>query len=242
MQRILISIVGFLLLLSVGNSALAYRPYVSTNAAVNSPQNRTLEAGFFSYAKEGSEATLTTPSLDLSYSLINRLDIGVTSSLQIYTESEARNVELSNTSVYFDYQIRNGILQKKTGLSIMTEVTLLLPTTIKGERDLGLVAIIAASEEFFNFKYHVNAGVTFDQADFNPGFLWGVIVEYPFFESFRIGIEFAGAAIDTQLPNNQGGLGIIWKLGVVSVDVGARMGLSDAANDWEITTGITLSF
>ena len=53
----------------------------------------------------------------------------------------------------------------------------LLPSTVKGERKAGLEGILAASGKIPSLAYHVNAGMGFNREDFDPGGLWGVILE-----------------------------------------------------------------
>ncbi len=239
MKKTFLVIVTLLISVSFVYPALAYRPYISTSAQVDEPGEWWLQMGVFDISKEGADSTITTPSVDLSYGFMPRFDAGLTGNLQVYTSGNSRNVELTGTTVYLDYQIKNGVMQGDKGPSVMAELNLLLPQTVRGQRDVGLNGILAASGDFFKFGYHVNTAFNFDQIDFNPGVVWGAIVEYPFNGKFRIGVEFTGTTTYTQPPDNIAGIGCIWELGPFHLDFGARMGLSKSANDWTITTGVS---
>jgi hypothetical protein len=48
-------------------SALAYRPFVSTDAAVSNLGEVEIELGYFTLERTGRENTITTPSVVLNY-------------------------------------------------------------------------------------------------------------------------------------------------------------------------------
>ena len=55
--------------------AWAYRPFVSTDAAVADPGFMEIELGYFQLAHEHHEDTFSTPKLVLNYGIVDRLEI-----------------------------------------------------------------------------------------------------------------------------------------------------------------------
>lgn len=236
------TVIAFLLIFLITTPASAYRPYETFDASVNTVNQFEAQIGVFDISKEGAVSTITTPTWNCSYGPIKNIDFGFEGQLQVYTSDNSRNVELIEPIVYVDYQLRRGVLMGETGPSIMLEWDLILPSTVRGQRDVGFDSYIAASYVYKDIATHVNAGLVFDQINFNAGFNWGVIVEYPFTAPFRVGVDFNGTTTYSQKPEIVGTVAAIWTVGFAAFDVAARMGLTDASQDWEITTGVTLTF
>jgi len=232
--------IAFLFLLK--NPAFAYRPYQGENAAVTDKNQFSLELGLPDFSKEGSVSEITLPGFDLSYGFMNRWGIGYSGEVQIYKSGTERNGELDGSFLYLNYILKEGVLQDQSGVSVMVEAAILLPSTKRGERRVGFGGLGAISGEVFNFGYNLSVGAGFVRKDFDGRILWGVIIEYPFDSEFRIGLEFNGNATYSELPENSGLIGIRWELGWLTLDSGARMGFSEASSDWELTSGITIGF
>ncbi|MBI4971702.1 MAG: hypothetical protein HZB37_09590 [Planctomycetes bacterium] len=228
-------------LLTYQYTAFAYRPFVSTDASVAEKGKADIELGMFDISSQDDNKEIKVPSLRLNYGFIKNWEFVYESDLQIYASQEARNVELIEPAAFFQGIIREGILQKAAGPSFSIEFGTLLPSTVKNERSAGLEGIAIVSLEFWKFLFHVNLGMEFDRKDFDPGIIWGTIMEYPFEGKFRLVAEINGSGVENQKSENSGLIGFIWNLGAYDLDFGARKGFSRAADDWELTTGITFS-
>jgi hypothetical protein len=93
------------------------------------------------------------------------------------------------------------------------------------------------------FTYHVNFGGGVDRAKGNPFAIWGVIMEFPLFSSFRLVGEVNGESVKGEPANNSGLFGFIWQppSSKVLIDAGIRRGISSGAPDWLFTMGLTFS-
>ena len=55
--------------------ALAYRPFVSTDAAVAEPKEVEIELGYFNLERTRRETTITTPSMVLNFGLTKKWEV-----------------------------------------------------------------------------------------------------------------------------------------------------------------------
>ena len=62
-------------MLLIPASAWAYRPFVSTDAAVADPREVEVELGYFNLERSGHENTIATPSVVLNYGVAKRLEL-----------------------------------------------------------------------------------------------------------------------------------------------------------------------
>lgn len=222
-------------------NAFAYRPFVSTDAAVSELNKTEVEIGFldFSHAERN---TIDAPSLRLNYGFAKDWEVVAESDLQVYREGSSRDVELTDSAISLKKVMREGVLQEKQGLSVASEFGVLLPSTIEGQRNAGLEGTQIVSGKWNNFLYHANLGIEFDRENFDPNGLWGFILEYPFERSFRLAGEVNGNFKRNGLPENSALAGFIWTIDNKSFDFGFRKGISSAAPRWELTSGITFLF
>lgn len=133
-------------------------------------------------------------------------------------------------------------MQDEDGLSVASEFSVLLPSTVEGQRKSGLEGIQIISGQWTSFLYHVNLGIEFDRENFDSNGLWGFILEYPLQKSFRLVGEVNGSFKKDSLPENSALIGFIWSIHGKDFDFGVRKGFSNAAPDWALTTGRTFSF
>ncbi len=235
----------FLLLgaiITVTDTSLAYRPFVSTDAAVAETGRTEVEWGFFNFSHDhDNENLLDVPSLRLNYGFQKNSEVVAEGILQIYKQSSDRDLELKEPAVSLKTIWLEGILQGKDGPSFATEVGILLPSTIEEERNTGFSAVGIISYKLSDFLFHINAGMERDR-NFKSNAVWGIIGEYPFEGKFRIAGEINGTAQNDEQPENSALIGFIWTIGKADYDFGFRKGLSDIAPDWELTAGVTFNF
>ncbi len=230
------------LTLSVGTNCFAYRPFILTDAAVADKNELELELGAFSLLldEEGDEVVL--PSLKLNFGVVANWELVGEFGVQVYQEGEGLGFELVDPGLFLKGVLREGLLQGKGGPSVAFEFGALVPSTLEVERNFGFGALGILSSKIWDVVYHLNLGMEFDREDLDPHGIWGVILEYPFEGKLRAVAEVNGIFGTNGPPEHFALIGFIWEVGGVNVDFGIRKGLSEAAIDWEITSGVTFSF
>jgi len=223
-------------------SSFAYRPFVSTDASVAEEKRFELELGAFKFSHQDGENRLVVPGTRVNYGVIKNWELSGEFDTQIYREKDRRNLEIRDPAATLQGIVRDGILQGKGGPSLGIDFSALIPSTLKGERSAGISGVGILSYKFFDLVYHVNAGLELDRSRIGPNAIWGVILEYPFKGAFRIVGEINGTVKNEGLPETSGLIGFIWRIKGIDFDFGAREGFSDAAPDWELTSGMTVYF
>lgn len=226
----------------ISRYAFAYRPFVSTDAAVAEIGELEIELGLFTISSDEGTKEITVPSLVLNYGILKNWEIVGEFDVQVYKEGEDRNTELKDPALFLKGILHEGILQDQEGPSFAIEFGVLFPSTIKGERNAGFEGIGILSGKIFDLVYHLNVGGELDRENFDPKGIWGSILEYPYKGRFRFVGELNGEFEFRGQHEIFGLIGFIWEIRNVDIDFGVRKGLSDVASDWELTTGITFSF
>jgi len=219
-------------------SAWAYRPFVSTDAAVADPREVEIELGYFNLERTGRENTISTPHVVLNYGIAKNLELVAEFNLQV-----SPDVELTDPSLSLKGVLRQGLLQDKPGVSVAVEAGPLLPSTLPHEDRVGFEVIGIVSGKLAPVTVHVNGGGGLDRDGRGFG-VWGVIGELPVHSKLRLVGEVNGQSTEGERPNNSALLGIIWQPTSKNLflDAGVRHGLSRAAPDWQFTMGLTFGF
>jgi hypothetical protein len=232
-------IISFMLGIS---DAFAYRPFVSTDAAVADKNEWEIELGLFSMSRDKGQNEIFIPSLRINYGISKNWEIVGEFDLQVYKEGEDRDSELTEPALFLKGVLREGILQDQEGTSFVVELGVLLPSTVEGKRKAGVEGIVVFSGKISDIVYHLNLGGELDREEFAPHGIWGIILEYPFEGRFRLVAEVNGSFKRDGHPENSGLMGFIWESGGFNLDFGIRKGFSSEASDWALTTGIAISF
>jgi hypothetical protein len=222
--------------------ALAYRPFISTDADVARAGEAEIEYGALGIRKDGGETTVVTTDV--------RLNVGLFESFELVVEGASARREgegssdLVDPAIFGKFLVRRGALQGESGPSVALEAGVLLPETIAGSRRAGLEALAIVSERLGPFVAHVNAGVAVDRQAHRAQGIWGLIVERPLTNRIRIASEIAGESQTPGGPNHTALLGGIVELEgfPIAFDAGVREGLSKASEDWSFTIGFTVGF
>ena len=227
---------GFLLL---PTCAWAYRPFVSTDAAVADPKEVEIELGYFNLERARRENTVRTPSLVLNYGLFKNWE--AVGELRVEASPD---FEITDPGLFLKAVLKEGFLQEKPGVSVAIEAGPLLPSTLRGEHGVGFEAIGIVSGRVSPCTVHVSTGGGIGRADTRPFWIWGVIGELSVARNLRLVGEVNGESTQGELPNNSALLGFIWQptSSNVFLDAGIRRGISRAAPDWEFTIGVTFGF
>ncbi len=230
-----------LFMLFLPSPTWGYRPFISTDAAVAGLKEMEIELGYLNLERTEGENTLIIPQLVVNY--------GIARNLEVVGEFEVEkpldeDLELVDPALSLKTVLREGILQEKNGVSIAIETSLLLPSTVQGERKFGFETMGIFSEKLSPFIFHINIGGGVDRVETSPFAVWGLIVEFPVNSKFRLVGEVSGEGIREEVASNSGLLGFIWKSTRpnVFVDAGIRKGISGETLDWMFTTGLTFAF
>ena len=224
--------------LLVPASAWAYRPFVSTDAAVADPNEVEIELGYFNLDRTGRQNTISTPHAVLNYGVAKNIELVAEFNLEV-----SPDVELTDPSVSLKGVLKEGVLQDKPGVSIAVEAGPLVPSTLPRERRAGFEAIGIVSGKLEPVTVHVNGGGGLDRTGELFG-VWGVIGELPVHPKLRLVAEVNGESTQGASPNNSALLGVIWQPTEKNLflDAGVRRGISRAAPDWQFTLGLTYGF
>lgn len=222
--------------------AFAYRPFVSTDADVVDVNEWEIELGLFSISHDEGINEITVPSVIINYGISKTLEVVGEFDVQAYTQGEERNFELKDPVLLLKGVLREGVLQNQKGVSFAAEFAVLLPSTVKEEGNVGIEVIGILSAKILDLVYHLNFGGELEREESDLNGIWGVILEYPFEAKLRLVGEVNGVIKQHSFPDNSGLIGFIWEIGGFTIDFGTRRGFSEAAADWELTTGITFSY
>jgi hypothetical protein len=219
--------------------AWAYRPFVSTDAAVADPKGFEIELGYFNLEHARHDNTITTPSLVLNYGFIPNWEAVAEFSVEASPE-----FEVADPGLFVKGVLKKGVLQDKPGLSIAVEAGVLLPSTLPHEHGVGFEAIGIVSGTVAPVTVHVNGGGGLARDDQHAFGVWGVIAELPVHSRVRLVGEVNGESIQDARPNNSALFGVIWQptSAKLFLDAGVRHRISQAAPEWQFTMGLTFGF
>lgn len=222
-------------------SAVAYRPFDSTDADVVSKGEFELELGPAGYVWEGRERALVAPAFVANLGVaddweavfegrrLKPLGAGASSSQFIDDQFSLKGV------------LRRGSLQDEAGPSVATEFAILLPETA-GPTAVGFSGAAIVSERCSWGAAHFNAKITRTREHDSELFLGGILegpadwnvrpVAEVFYErNFRSGYEVSALG------------GAIWQIhDSLSLDLAYRHGWTDAMQSHEVRLGLTLAF
>jgi hypothetical protein len=230
-----------LLGLAIRSHGWAYRPCVSTDAAVADPYEVEREFGYVTFAHDTGDNTLTTPSLVLNYGLGGHLEV-------VGACGRARasrgDLNLIDPGLSLKAVLREGLLQDNPGLSVAVEAGPLLPSTRPGGRGVGAEGIGMVSGKVPPLTLPVNLGGGVERSEAQPFGIWGVIGELPVRSHLRLVGEVTGESNSGTLPNHSALLGIRWQPTAATLvfDAAVRRGISRGAPDWQVTAGMTVGF
>src|SRR5256712_4593152 len=163
-----------LAVLLIPTSALAYRPFVSTDAAVADPREVEIELGYFNLERTRRETTIATPSMVLNYGFAKNWE--AVGEFRIEASPE---LELTDPGLFLKAVLKEGRLQEKEGVSFAIEAGALLPSTLPHEHGVGVQAIGIVSGKIAPVTVHVNGGGGLARDDRNAIKFGGVIGEVP---------------------------------------------------------------
>jgi len=230
--------------------ALAYRPFVSTDAAVADRREVEIEFGYAGFRRSDGRTTIVAPTVIANIGLGRGLEaVAEFKLVNDLSRGEGRDhTRFEDSALSLKWIAREGALQEQgSAPSLAVELSALLPT-IRGEGRPGSELIGIASGRALGWTYHLNGGGLVERGGDEPGILWGVIVERPLLGRVRAVAEVNGETIRRSEADDSALLGAVWDVAVpaslheLSFDVGVRHGISRTADEWGGTAGFTVAF
>jgi hypothetical protein len=230
------------LMLTLPDRVLAYRPFDSTDADVAPAGEFELELGPVGRLHRGERKFLVSPAAVANIGLAGDRELVIEGRREVplnRNEGEPRSV-LEDNGAFIKQVLRRGALQGESGPSLATEYGLLLPS-IPGHGTGFQIAGIA-SQRWEAGTVHLNAAAARTR-EHEPDLFLGAIFEGPSRWALRPVAEIftekaAGSArIDSRL------VGAIWKASDgLTFDVGVRHAQSGPVPVHELRVGLTWSF
>ena len=240
--RGLLSFVVGIGVLASSSAAFAYRPFVSTDAAVADPHEVEIELGYFTLQRTNGENTFIIPRAVINYGLFKNWELVAEFAIQRAPDAA---LDVIDPAISLKGVLKEGSLQDKDGFSFAVEASALLPSSEKGEGRFGFEGVAILSEKLGPFTFHLNGGLGIERSTGDLVGIWGVIAELPVGKGVRLVSEVNGEAPRREDQRDSALLGVIWQPWSqknVWLDAGVRRGITNAAADWQITLGITFSF
>ena len=150
-------------------AAWAYRPFVSTDAAVADVKEMEIELGYLHWEREKGNTTFFSPKVVLNYGVIHNFEVVGEFAVEEPGHGAARLVDaaLSVKAV-----LKEGVLQEKDGVSVAIEAGPLLPSTNKDEKGVGFEGIGILTGKIEPLIYHMNFGGGVDRAHADSFVIW----------------------------------------------------------------------
>ncbi len=228
--------------LLVPGRAWAYRPFISTDAAVADPKEIEIELGYFTLEREKRENTFLIPRVVLNYGLFKNWEAVAEFAVRRAPDAD---VDIIDPAIFVKGVLKEGVLQDKEGVGFAVEVGPLLPSTAKGERRFGFEGIGILTDKLGPFMFHLNGGVGVQRSNADVVGIWGLICELPVAKGVRIVGEVNGEKPRREDQHHSALLGLIWQPWSsknVWFDAGVRRGFTSGVPDWQFTAGLTFGF
>jgi hypothetical protein len=232
-----------LLAFAHGESALAYRPFDSTDADVARPGEVELELGPVGRLQEGTRRFLVAPAVVGNFGLAGERELVVEGQREVARQAEPGEPHsaLVDDGVFIKQVLRRGVLQDASGPSVATEYGLLLPD-VHGEHGTGLSAAGIVSQRSEAATVHLNGALAITR-EHEPDLFVGTIVEGPYAWTVRPVAELfreqarGNARIDSVL------VGAIWRVREgLSFDAGYRSARAGGEAVHEVRLGLSWAF
>lgn len=228
--------------LFVPTPASAYRPFISTDAAVADPKEVEIELGYFTLEREKGENSFIIPRAVINYGLFKDWEAVAEFGVRRSPDGE---VNVIDSALFAKGVLKEGVLQDKQGLGIAVELGPLLPSTEKGERNFGFEGIVILTDKLGPFMFHLNGGLGVERSTGDVVGIWGLIAELPVATGLRLVGEVNGEKPRREEQRDSALLGLIWQPWSsknVWFDAGVRRGFTSGVPDWQFTFGVTFGF
>jgi hypothetical protein len=224
-------------------SAIAYRPFDSTDADVAKAGDLELELGPAGLLRAGSTRKRVEPAIVANYGLSDEREVVLEGHREVLLDGardEPRS-SIRDDALSLKEVLREGVLQDQAGPSVATEISLLLPE-VHGDNGTGASVAGIVSQRNELATAHVNAALQWARKH-EPGAFLGVIIEGPHAWAVRPVAELFGEQVSGAPRGSSGLVGAIWRVrDNLSFDVGVRRARSGGERVREFRAGLTWAF
>jgi hypothetical protein len=229
-----------LAVLGPSGTALAYRPFDSTDAAVAKPLELEIEMGPLDYLVVGQTSFFIVPNLVVNLGFAPGWEAVVQGQqiVQLGPTGGQSRYSIANTQLLVKGVLRDGCLQDSPGPSVALETGLLLPT-LNSDQGLGGILTVILSQRVGPATFSFDGTVLVTHTG-NVGWEGGLIIEGPSSWAIRPVAELLAAheaSVGTELSLL---LGAIWQFGEdFSLDAAIRGGRLGGSAVGEFRAGFT---
>jgi hypothetical protein len=224
------------------NTALAYRPFDSTDADVAHAGEAEIEFGPFHYLREGTSRFVQVPAVVANFGLTGERELVIEGRHEVALDpapDQPRSALVDN-AVSIKQVLRNGVLQDAPGPSVATEYGVLLPSTDGGGTGFSVAGIV--SQRGSAGSVHLN-GALMRTREHEPGVFLGTILEGPFEWPVRPVAEIFTQRVTDSPRTDSLLVGAIWRArDGLSFDVGVRSARVGDEAVHEARIGFTIAF
>jgi hypothetical protein len=220
-------------------SALAYRPFDGTDAAVAEPGELEIELQPAGVLREPSQTTLIAPAAVLNFGLNKEWEAILEGQVETPLSPSGPS-SLSASGVFLKHILRPGSLQDQSGPSVATEFGMLLPDT--GDSGVGarVAAIVSQRWDWGTINFNLATALT---REHHGDVFVGSIVEGPSKWTVRPVAEVFYEEEFGQSRTISGLIGAIWQVrDNLSFDVGLRHAVTNGHSVNEVRAGLTFGF
>ena len=212
-------------------AALAFRPFVSTDAAVVEKGSSEVEFGLVDFMNHRGQNTVASPAVRYNFGFATNWEFVMEGALQVYDSASSRHLELLDPQFNLKGVLIEGPLQEgHSPISLALEAGTLLPETVP-DSGVGFQAVLIGSFRTGKLTWHVNGGGGLERESLEPVALWGLIVA-----------EINGDYTRGSRADHSALIGLLWDHRKITYDAGVRFGLSKAAPDLAVSAGLTFRF
>lgn len=202
-----------------------------------------VELGPVGFLRLGSERALVVPSLVLNWGVADGWEAVLEGrgTFQAGANATAPRFRLEDAAINLKGVLREGSLQGRGGVSVASEVGVLLPA-IDGEAGAGGQAALIVSQRWESVTIHVNGQLAWTRAHVLGSF-GGLIAEGPAAWSLRPVAEVFVEG-EARGPTTRSALaGAIWRIREgLSLDAGVRVARVGTDGLLEVRAGLTWAF
>ncbi len=224
-------------------TALAYRPFDSTDADVARAGEFELELGPAGWLREGSKKFLVAPAAvgNIGLSGDRELVVQGQHELALDREGDEPHSSVVDNAALVKQVLRRGSLQDASGPSAATEYGFLLPS-LRGDHGTGFSVAGIVSQRWEAATIHFNAALARTR-EHEPDVFLGTIVEGPYAWRVRPVGEIFSERTKGSARTNSYLVGAIWREREgLSFDFGLRYAHAGAESVRELRLGLTWAF
>jgi hypothetical protein len=240
-SRLLLAALAGAVTAAGSTAALAYRPFVGTDAAVADVNELEIELQPAGTLRQDSQTSLIAPDVVFNYGFAKNWEFVFEGVGQFLLGNSDDNPSLAGVGAFLKYVLREGSLQDAKGPSIAVQFGPLLPG-IHADEGFRTSLLTIVSQRWDWGTVHGNFATTITR-DHHADVFAGVIVEGPFKWKVRPVMEAFYEEEIGQTTTISGLVGAIWQVNdKLSFDIGYRHALVNSHPVDEIRAGLTFGF